>query len=83
MPGVYAPERGCLPVVQPPRREDKQKWHGFTKNGLESLFHSHRCMVIFLLLYLVGVYQGALRANLSGTFLPGVVSLLLRGHQDR
>jgi len=69
MHGVYAPERGRLSVVQTPRREDKQKWHGFTKNGLESIFDSHRRMDIFLPLCLVGVYQGALRASLTGSFL--------------
>lgn len=69
MHGVYAPEGGRLPVVQTPCREDKQKWHGFTKNGLESIFDSHRRMDFFLPLYLVGVFQRALRASLPGTFL--------------
>lgn len=76
MHGVYAPERGRLSIVQTPRREDKQKWHGFTKNGLESIFDSHRRMDIFLPLCLVGVYQGALRASLTGAYLtsPAVSS---------
>lgn len=64
MHGVYVPEGGRLPVVQTPCREDKQKWYGFKKNGLESIFDRHRRMDIFLPLYLVGVYQRALRASL-------------------
>ena len=72
MHGVYAPERGCLSVVQTARREDKQKWHGCTQNGLESIFNSHRGMVVLLPLYLVGVYQGTVTASLTGS-LPLVI----------
>jgi hypothetical protein len=72
MHGVHVPERGRLSVVQTPRRKDKQKWHGYTKNGLESIFGSHRGMDIFLFLYLVGVYQGTVTASLPGAFLPGL-----------
>jgi len=59
MHGVYVPERWCMPVVQDPSREDKQKWHGFTQNGLESLCDSHRGVDSIHRVYLVGVYQGA------------------------
>jgi hypothetical protein len=75
MHGVHVPKRGHLSVVQTPRRKDKQKWHGYTKNGLESIFGSHRGMDIFLFLYLVGVHQGTVTASLPGAFLPGLFRL--------
>lgn len=70
MHGVYASVRGRLSVVQTTRREDKQNRHGFTKNGLESIFDSHRRMDNILPLYLVGLYQGAMTEGLTGCFLP-------------
>ena len=69
MHGVHAPEGGRLSVMQTPRRENQQKRDGFTQNGLESICDGHCGMVILLLLYLVGIYQGALRAGLAGSCL--------------
>ena len=79
MHGVHAPEGGRLSVLQTPRRENQQKRDGRAQNGLESICDGHCGMAILLLLYLVGVYQGALTEDLTGALpLPIAFFSLLR-----
>jgi hypothetical protein len=54
-----------MSIMQTPGWENQQTRHGLTQNGLESVCHGLGGLAVFLLLYLVGVYQRTVKEKPS------------------